>query len=145
MLRSVEYVPATSELKARIQDEWESNAGDWIQLGEDCCSIVAISRGRPIGIISARKRAVDEPLSMLSEAWIYIVEVDMAYRQQGIGTALVSAVIGWAEENSIGQVGAWSERVRTEALRLWARMGFTFAKIEGEQQHYGFYVAKRVC
>lgn len=140
---SVEYVPATAELKARIQCDWASNAGDWICLGDDCCSIVAMSEGRPIGLISAQRRPLAEPVSMLSEAWISIIEVHEDYRRQGIGTALVSAVIDWARENSIDQVGAWSESVRTEALLLWQQTGFSFAKID-LREGYGFYVTRRV-
>lgn len=71
--RPIEYIPATPELKARIQREWASNAGDWIYLGEDCCSIVAMSGDRPIGLISAQRRPLAEPVSMLSEAWISII------------------------------------------------------------------------
>lgn len=59
----------------------------------------------------------------------------------------MSAVIDWARENSIDQVGAWSESVRTEALILWRRMGFTFAKIDvkqGERECYGFCVTRRM-
>ncbi len=147
MHESVEYVPATAELKARIQCDWASNARDWIYLGEDTCSIVAMSGDRPIGLISAQRRPLAEPVSMLSEAWISIIEVDEAHRCQGIGAALVSALLDWARENGIDQVGAWSESARTEALLLWRRMGFTFAKIDvkqGEREYHGFYVTRRV-
>lgn len=144
----IEFVPATAELNAVIQRDWASNAGDHIALGDDCCSIVAMTDGRPIGLISAYKRPLADPVAETSEAWISIIEVDEGYRRRGIGEALVSSVIDWARENGVDQVGAWSESVRTEALRLWWKMGFTFARFEyrnGDQTCYGFTVAKRIA
>lgn len=147
MQDAIEFVPATRELKAAIQRDWATNAGDHISLGDDCCSIVATVDGRPIALISARKRPLAEPLAMMHEVWISIIEVQEDYRRQGIGEALVSSVIDWARENGIEQVGAWSESVRTEALLLWRKMGFTFARINyknGDQECYGFSVTAPV-
>lgn len=142
----VEYVAVTPELKKRIQHDWESNAGDWIYLGDDCCSIAAMVDGRPIGVISAKRRQLAEPVSMIHEAWIYILEVLDDYRKQGIGTTLVEAVIGWASENGLDQVASVSQEIRTEALLLWRKLGFTFIKSDfkdGDQVRYGFYVARQ--
>lgn len=147
MDQSIEFVPATADLKATIQRDWASNAGDHISLGDDCCSIVAVDDGRPIGLISAKKRPLAGPVAEMSEAWIAIIEVHEDYRRQGIGEALVASVIDWARENGIEQVGAWSESVRTEALLLWWKMGFTFARFEytnGDRKCYGFTVARRI-
>ena len=147
MDQSIKFVPATPELKAMIQRDWETNAGDHITLGDDCCSIVAVADGRPIGLISAKKRPLADPVAAMSEAWMSIIEVHDDYRRQGIGEALVASVIDWARENGIEQVGAWSESVRTEALLLWWKMGFTFARFEyanGDRKCHGFTVAKRI-
>ncbi|HET6454570.1 MAG TPA: GNAT family N-acetyltransferase [Armatimonadota bacterium] len=147
IVESIEFTPATPELKATIQHHWASNAGDHIALGDDCCSIVAIADGRLIGLISAKKRPLADPVAAMSEAWISIVEVHEDFRRQGIGEALVSLVIDWANENGIEQVGAWSESIRTEALLLWWKMGFTFARFEyksGDRKCHGFTVAKRL-
>lgn len=146
MHESIQFVHATSELKATIQRDWESNAGDHIALGDDCCSIVAVADGRPVGLISAKKRPLADPVAEMGEAWISIIEVHEDYRRQGIGEALVSSVIDWARENGMEQVGAWSESIRTEALLLWWKMGFTFARFEyknADQTCYGFTVARR--
>lgn len=147
MSETIQLVPATAELKTTIQRDWASNAGDHVVLGDDCCSIVAMDGGRPIGLISAYKRPLADPVADMSEAWISIIEVDEGYRRQGIGEALVSQVIEWARENGIEQVGAWSESIRTEALHLWWKMGFAFAKFEyknGDQTCHGFTVARRI-
>lgn len=146
MLEHVEYVAVTPELKEQIRRDWASNAGDFVYLGNDCCSIAAIMNGKPIGVISAKARQLDEPVSMLREAWIFILEVLDDYRRQGIGAALVESVISWASENGLNQVASVSQEVRTEALLLWMKLGFTFIKsdfMDGGQKRYGFYVARR--
>ncbi len=145
MRNKVEYVTVNPELKELIQRDWESNAGDWIYLGDGCCSVAAMVDGRPIGVISAKRRQLAEPVSMVCEAWIYILEVLDDYRRQGIGTALVESVIDWASDNGLDQVASVSQEIRTEALLLWRKLGFTFVKSDfkdGEQARYGFYVAK---
>ena len=56
-------------------------------------------------------------------------------------------VLSWAHAQHIGQVGAWSEEIRYEALMLWRKLGFSFARIDftrGEEKRYGFYVTKRL-
>jgi GNAT superfamily N-acetyltransferase len=143
----VDYIAVTPELKERIQRDWQSNAGDWIYLGDDCCSIAAMVDGRPIGVISAKKRQLSEPVSMVHEAWIYILEVHDNYRRQGIGTTLVESVVDWASENGMDQVASVSQEIRTEALLLWMKLGFTFIRSDfkdGDQERYGFYVARRI-
>ena len=59
------YVAADEELKARIQREWLSNAGDFISLDEGSFSLVAIAGGIPIGVVSAHRRSLADPLSCL--------------------------------------------------------------------------------
>ncbi len=147
MSEDIKLLPATAEIKAAIQRDWQTNAGDHITLGNDCCSIVALADGRPVGVISAKMRPLADPIDDMNEAWISIIEVEEDYRRRGIGEALISSVIDWARENGIEQVGAWSESIRTEALRLWWKMGFTFARFEytnGDRKCYGFTVAKRI-
>jgi GNAT superfamily N-acetyltransferase len=144
---NITYLPANDELKIRIQQDWSSNAGDYISLDEESFSLGALADAVPIGVISARKRPLTEPLCALHEAFIYIIEVSDEYRRLGIGSALVEAVIVWAKQQSVLQVGAWSMSTRVEVLHLWHKFGFTFVKIDTPQQleaPHGFYAVKRI-
>lgn len=141
----VTYLPADEELKVRIRQDWSSNAGDFVSLDEESFSLVALVGDAPIGVVSARKRRLDEPLDMIHEAFIYIIEVREEYRRSGIGSALIEAVVAWARKQDLSQVGAWSMKTRVEVLHLWRKFGFTFAKIDTPQQleaPYGFYAIK---
>jgi len=143
----ITFIAADDKLKTRIQQEWPSNAGDFICLDENSFSLVALAAGTPVGAVSAHKRALAEPLCTLHEAFISIVEVSEDYRRRGIGRALVEAVIAWAGREGMFQVGAWSMKTRSEVLHLWRKLGFTFAQIDTPQQTeapYGFYVTKRI-
>ena len=72
--------------------------------------------GEPAALIVAKLRPLAEPVQMLKEAFIDIIEVLPAFQRRGIGTALVQQVIQWARENDAAQVRAWSEEIRCEAL-----------------------------
>ena len=146
-VQDVSYVPADCALKARIEQEWLSNAGDFISLDEGSFSVVAVAEGIPVGVVSAHRRALAEPLNHLDEVYIGILEVSETCRRAGIGSELVESVIDWARQQSVSQVSSWSLKVRVEALHLWRKLGFTFARIDSPQQMeapYGFYVTKRI-
>lgn len=142
----IRYVSATPELKTQMCEQWSSNASDFIRFDDDVYSLVVIVEG-PIGLIVAKKRALAEPLSMLQEVFIDLIEVQPAYQRQGIGTTLVERVIEWTKEAQVAQVRAWSEAIRHEALMLWNKLGFAFSQVDFQREdgkHYGFYVAKRL-
>lgn len=135
------------EMKLHIQQEWPSNAGDFIHLDENSFSLAALVEGVPVGVISAHRRSLADPLDFLQEAYISIIDILEEYRRIGIGSALIEAVIAWAKEQEVFQVGAWSMKTRVEALYLWRKFGFTFARIDAPQQleaPYGFYVTKQI-
>jgi GNAT superfamily N-acetyltransferase len=52
--------------------------------------------------------------------------VQQAYRRRGIGTALVKAVLRWAEQRSLRRVWAMSVAENALAMRLLKRCGFRF-------------------
>jgi predicted N-acetyltransferase YhbS len=97
----IQYVNATPDLKARLSAQSESNACDFIRFEDNYCSLVALDGDTPVGLIVAKKRPLSEPLQMVWEAYIDIVEVQPAYQRQGIGTALVEQVEAWAREQRV--------------------------------------------
>lgn len=144
---NVEYVPATPELKRRMEEQSTSNASDFIRFEDRTCSVIALVDGEPIGLIVAKLRPLGTPLGTVQEAYIDVIEVGPAYQRRGIGTALVKEAIAWARDNGASQVRAWSEEVRHEALMLWNKLGFTFSQVDwerGDSKGHGFYVAKRL-
>jgi len=144
---TITYIQVDHSLQEQIKHSWQSNAGDYLHLGSDGFTLAAVVDGQPVGIISAFKRSLPEPLAMMREAFIDILEVQELYRRQGIGETLVNRVIAWAQDNGLDQVRAWSEEIRLEALMLWRKVGFSFAKVDFErdgQKHYGFYAVRPV-
>jgi GNAT superfamily N-acetyltransferase len=50
--------------------------------------------------------------------------VDPGFRSQGLGTALVEAVVAWAKSQGYNQVLLWVTEVNQNARRLYERHGF---------------------
>jgi len=141
----LKYVEVDEDMKNSIKRHWESNAGDFLHIGSDSYSVAAIVDGDPVGVISAVARNLPEPLAMMREAFIDIIEVQEQYRRQGIGEILVNMVVEWARQNNMDQVRAWSEEIRYEALMLWKKAGFRFCRVDFErngQKRYGFYALR---
>jgi len=141
----IQYVRATPELKARLEEQSASNACDFIRFEDNYCSLIAMAGDRPVALIVAKVRPLSEPLQMVLEVYIDIVEVQPDVQRQGIGTTLVERVEAWAREQQVAQLRAWSEEIRVEALMLWKKLGFTFSKVDfqrGDEKRYGFYVTK---
>ena len=144
---NIEYVHATPELKAAFKAQSGTNASDFIRFDDNYFSLIALDENKPIALIVAKTRFLAEPLQMVKEAFIDIIEVHPDYRRQGIGTTLAQQVIQWAQESRAAQVRAWSEEIRCEALLLWNKLRFTFSRVDfqnGADKRYGFYVALRL-
>lgn len=143
----IEYVLATPELKNTMKERSNSNACDFIRFEDNYLSIMGLDNGIPIALIVAKQRPLPPPLQTSSEAYIDIIEVHPDYQRKGIGMILMGKVMDWAHVNQCIQLRAWSEEIRSEALMLWNKLGFTFSRVDfqnGDEKRYGFYVAKRL-
>ena len=59
-----------------------------------------------------------------SSAALTALWVDPRYRDRGVGSALVEAVVEWAESHGFSQVLLWVTEVNRNAERLYVHHGF---------------------
>jgi ribosomal protein S18 acetylase RimI-like enzyme len=79
---------------------------------------VAEVDGQVVGTVGAGPGEFDGAAS-LTALW-----VDPGFRSQGVGTALVEAVVDWAKSQGFSQVLLWVTEVNEKAQRLYERHGF---------------------
>lgn len=59
-----------------------------------------------------------------SSAALTSLWVDPRFREQGVGSALVEAVVGWAADQGFSQVLLWVTEMNRNAERLYVHHGF---------------------
>jgi GNAT superfamily N-acetyltransferase len=64
------------------------------------------------------------PGEFKSSAALTSLWVDPRFRDQGVGSALVETVVGWAADEGFSQVLLWVTEVNRNAERLYVRHGF---------------------
>jgi GNAT superfamily N-acetyltransferase len=64
------------------------------------------------------------PGEFSSSAALTALWVDPRFREQGVGSALVEAVVGWAADQGFSQVLLWVTEVNRNAERLYVHHGF---------------------
>lgn len=62
-------------------------------------------------------------------AWVEDVVVDADYRQQGIGSALLANVMGWAEANGATRAQLLADRDNIPALEFYQRTGWQMTRL----------------
>ena len=80
---------------------------------------VAEIDGRVVGTVGAGAGELSGTAA-LTALW-----VDPSFRGQGVGSALIDAVVQWAKRERLSQVLLWVTDVNTVAERLYERHGFT--------------------
>jgi GNAT superfamily N-acetyltransferase len=79
---------------------------------------VAEVDGQVVGTVGAGRGEFDGAAA-LTALW-----VDPGFRGQGVGTALVEAVVDWAKSQGFNQVLLWVTEVNENAQRVYQRHGF---------------------
>jgi ribosomal protein S18 acetylase RimI-like enzyme len=79
---------------------------------------VAEADGKVVGTVGAGPGEFDGAAA-LTALW-----VDPGFRSQGVGSALVEAVVDWAKSKGFSQVLLWVTEVNEKAQRLYERHGF---------------------
>ncbi|WP_055665351.1 GNAT family N-acetyltransferase [Desnuesiella massiliensis] len=146
------------EINQEIEKKIIAKYGNWVKefnclhYGEGCYSIAALCDNDPIGFISTYPLYYPEPLECYYDAYIDDIEVDKAYRRQGIATKLIKLTEEWAKNYGYNQIRAWSSDDKIEAIPMWHALNYCMcpAIMRGEslikefigKPVHGYYVAK---
>ena len=86
------------------------------------CSFVALSRERVVGLILA------QPVRWMSPGnytlWLEYIAVTRAFRNQGVGSALLSSVKQWSARQSVGCMFTTLNPNNEESRALLRKAGF---------------------
>jgi GNAT superfamily N-acetyltransferase len=90
----------------------------WRRRLSDRVRYVAEVDGKVVGTVGAGPGEFDDAAA-LTALW-----VDPGFRTQGVGTALVEAVVDWAKSQGYSRVLLWVTEVNDKARRLYEGHGF---------------------
>ena len=145
----IAYVEADQELRDRVVAQWQAwfpGVGEYIVL-EEGFTIVALDGEQAVGLISVHWEQLPPPLSEVTDAYIWDIEVAETHRRLGIARRLIAEAGKRAADHGSYQLRAWSAYDRVEALPMWKALGFglcpssIISAVSGEPVE-GFFVAR---
>ena len=98
--------------------ERAASEGSWRHRLSERTRFVAEVDGQVVGTVGAGPGEFHDAAA-LTALW-----VDPRFRTQGVGTALVEAVVDWAKSQGYSQVLLWVTEVNDKAQRLYEGSGF---------------------
>jgi len=140
----VEYVQADAALRERIAREWGDVQARHMHV-DDGFTIVALSAGKPVGLLAVGWRELPEPFAGEREAFIDIIEVRLEFRRRGIASRMIGMAAWRGKSAGAYQLRAWSSDDRLEGLAMWRALGFGLAPATvypGGKEVRGFFVTK---
>ncbi len=108
------YSSTLSDDLAYPEDVWRR----WATPGAGHANFAAIVGGTWVGMCAAKRDDGDD-LGHLVAMW-----VDPAYRDRGIGAALIAAAAAWCRQQGIATLHLWVNETNTPAVSLYRRQGF---------------------
>ena len=111
-------------MKVQYPRQGESMIESWRQ---HTAFLVAESEGMIVGYANIREEPTQEV------AWIADMAVDSSQRLQGVGSALLKAVRGWAIEHNLRGIIAETQTKNYPSIRFFQRRGLVFC---GFNDHY---------
>lgn len=127
-------VKTLAELPADVA-EMERRLGPWLAEGADadgCYPVAAATRPGTVPILgSAEVRRL--PLDRIRHGAVVAVGVHPDHQRQGIGRALLRAVIAWAAAAGVRRLELYVLADNDRARRLYAGMGF---EVEGRRRGF---------
>lgn len=109
------FLRTLAEEEAYPDEEWQRRAADR-SVGDDGATFLASVGGSPAGIVGAHRLADDPSTVELVAMWSA-----PDHRREGIGAALVDAVVAWART---GRVVLWVVRGNDRAQAFYESVGF---------------------
>jgi ribosomal protein S18 acetylase RimI-like enzyme len=140
----IDYIEADEAWRLRIAQDWDETAARHMHL-VDGFSILALSDGLPVGLISVYWKRLPPHLEPEVDAYIDILEVHRDFRRQGIARRLIACAMDRARAEGMTQIRAWSSEDKTEAIHLWKKLGFGLCPAvtySNGQSVKGFFVVK---
>ncbi len=120
---TITFQYADEAMRLRIAAEWGAMQARHMRL-DNGFSIVAMSDGEPVGLISISWRQLLAPLPATGEGFIDIIEVREPFRRRGVARRLVHMASARIAERGCYQIRAWSSEDKTEAIATWKALGF---------------------
>lgn len=118
-----------------------------LHFGEGALTIGAFINNEPVGIVSVYLRFLPAPLEDTREAVIDVLEVDKAYRRQGIASELLNRVELWAKEHRALQIRTWCSGEKTDLIKTTYSLGYSLCPVKiwvdsRKEETGGFYAVK---
>lgn len=124
------YLDFDAEDRAQgIPPAREDGIRDWLGhiLAEDCVNVVARTDGRVVGHATLVPDARDEEQDTPYELAIFVLH---DYQEAGIGTGLITGLLGAGEREGIERVWLTVERWNSAAQALYRKVGFEPSKTD---------------
>lgn len=140
----INFIEANEAWRLRIEQEWGQTAARHMHLSHGF-SILALSEGLAVGLISVYWKRLPVPLQQESDAYVDILEVQRDFRRQGIARRLIALSMQRARAEGLAQIRAWSSEDKTDAIHLWRALGFGLCPATtypNGQAINGFFVVK---
>jgi GNAT superfamily N-acetyltransferase len=123
-LRALQDAP--DAFSATIDDAAARTLDGWTKQVVDLPTFVAVSDGADVGMVRCARDAI-----RTDTAWLISMWVAPEMRRQGVGGALVEAVVGWARANGASRMVLDVADHNTPAIELYARKGFVPTGVTG--------------
>ena len=115
--------------KASAWDDakWQENARRFTLL-PPAASFLAYADAMPCGMASVFTAEADPQTAEMTAFWVAPEQ-----RGQGVGEALVTAIVGWAKSQGVTTLQAWVVEANTRVLGFYQKLGFQ--ETEERQPH----------
>lgn len=125
-MQSIQYQEIDHALEEKIAQKFGAyvSEGNYIHRGDGCLSLAAVCNGEPVGFISTFKLRLPPPLNAYEGAYIDVLEVDAAFRRQGISSEMIHRTEQWAKAYGYRQIRAWSSEDKVEAIPMWYALDY---------------------
>jgi GNAT superfamily N-acetyltransferase len=117
---------APDAFSATLDDAASRRPEEWARQVVDLPTFLAVRTGVDVGIVRCFRDS-----GWPRTAWLISMWVAPTIRRQGVGAALVDAVIGWARDSGVSRLLLDVADQNSPAIDLYARKGFVATGVTG--------------